>query len=51
MGTSDKKKNPSLLLTEAGYDEPFVSKFKYYLSSSKLDFSSFKKGPLPAVSR
>ena len=39
MGTSQKKKNPSLGLAEYGYDEPFVSKFKYYLSANKLDFS------------
>lgn len=38
-GTSDKKKNPNLCLKECGFDEPFVSKFKFYLSSSKLDFS------------
>lgn len=51
MGGSDKKKNPSLGLTTQGYDEPFVSKFKYYLSANKLDFSSMKKGRSPAVSR
>lgn len=40
MGTSQKKKNPSLGLNSEGYDEPFVSKFKYYLSASKMDFSN-----------
>jgi tetratricopeptide (TPR) repeat protein len=47
MGGSDKKKNPSLGLNISGYDEPFVSKFKYYLSANKLDFSSMKKGRSP----
>lgn len=52
MGGSDKKKNPSLGLTAEGYDEPFISKFKYYLSANKLDFSSMKKGREPgAISR
>lgn len=51
MGGSDKKKNPSLGLTTQGYDEPFVSKFKYYLSANKLDFSAMKNGRSPAVSR
>ena len=51
MGGSDKKKNPSLGLATQGYDEPFVSKFKYYLSANKLDFSSMKKGRGPAASR
>jgi hypothetical protein len=27
-----------------GYDEPFVSKFKYYLSSNKIDFNALKQG-------
>lgn len=27
-----------------GYDEPFVSKFKYYLSSNKINFELLKKG-------
>jgi len=50
MGGSDKKKNPSLGLSCEGYDEPFVSKFKYYLSANKLDFTAAKRagGRLPA---
>ena len=44
MGGSDKKRNPSLGLACEGYDEPFVSKFKYYLSANKLDFTAIKKG-------
>jgi hypothetical protein len=50
MGTSEKKKNPSLSLSSYGYDEPFVSKFKYYLSANKMDFSGFnnKNKSLPA---
>ncbi len=50
MGGSDKKKNPSLGLNCEGYDEPFVSKFKYYLSANKLDFTAAKRagGRLPA---
>lgn len=51
MGGSEKKKNPSLSLTCQGYDEPFVSKFKYYLSTNKLDFSTLNKGRSPPVSR
>lgn len=43
-GASSKKKNPNLNLTEAGFDEPFVSKYKYYLSASKVNFGSVKKG-------
>lgn len=43
MGGSDKKKNPNLGLNHQGYDEPFVSKYKYYLSSNKLDFSAIRK--------
>ena len=37
-GASTKKKNPNLPLSETGYGEPFVSKFKYYLSESKINF-------------
>jgi hypothetical protein len=51
MGGSDRKKNPSLGLAEQGYDEPFVSKFKYYLSGNKLDFTALKKGRAPGVVR
>lgn len=40
MGGSEKKKNPGLAVNNEGYDEPFVSKFKYYLSSSKIDLSN-----------
>ena len=29
--------------TEERYDEPFVSKFAYYLSSNKIDFGALKK--------
>lgn len=43
-GSSDKKKNPNLNLNEVGFDEPFVSKFRFYLSPSKLDFSSVRRG-------
>ena len=43
-GGSDKKKNPNLNLTEEGYDEPFVSKFKFYLSGNKLDFPRIRQG-------
>ena len=49
MGTSTKKKNPGLSVTEEGFDEPFVSKFKYYLSSNKLDFSTIKRGQPPTA--
>jgi hypothetical protein len=46
MGASEKKKNPGLPLTNEAFDEPFVSKFKYYLSANKLDFNLLKKnGP------
>jgi hypothetical protein len=51
MGGSDKKKNPPLGLTAEGFDEPFVSKFKYYLSANKLDFSIGKRGKPAGVSR
>jgi tetratricopeptide (TPR) repeat protein len=51
-GTSDKKKNPNLNITEAGFDEPFISKFKFYLSAAKLDFGSMRGGlPQPAAPR
>lgn len=50
--TSDKKKNPSLNISEEGYDEPFISKYRFYLSANKLDFSSAKRGlPQPTHSR
>lgn len=34
-----------------GYDEPFISKFKYYLSSNKINFDNIKKGirPQPTI--
>jgi hypothetical protein len=51
MGGSDKKKNPNLNLDEEGFNEPFVSKFKYYLSANKIDFSKFKKGISKTISR
>lgn len=51
MGGSDKKKNPPLGLAAEGFDEPFVSKFKYYLSANKLDFSVGKRGKPAGVSR
>lgn len=44
MGISSEKKNPGLNVTEEGFDQPFVSKFRYYLSSNKMDFSAIKKG-------
>jgi len=43
MGGSTKKKNPDLYQFNTGYDEPFVSKFAYYLSSNKIDFGALKK--------
>ena len=50
--TSDKKKNPNLKLEEQGWDEPFVSKFRFYLSANKLDFGNIKQGlPQPVPSR
>lgn len=51
MGGSDKKKNPNLSLTEEGYNEPYVSKFKYYLSANKIDLSAMKKGVSKPTSR
>jgi hypothetical protein len=51
MGGSDKKKNPSLGVNNEGFNEPFVSKYKYYLSSNKLDFSMLKKNKLPQTNR
>jgi hypothetical protein len=46
MGASENKKNPGLPLTNEAFDEPFFSKFKYYLSTNKLDFNLLKKnGP------
>lgn len=51
-GTSDKKKNPDLKSREQGFEEPFVSKFRYYLSTAKLDFSKAKRGlPQPTIHR
>lgn len=42
MGGSDKKRNPGLSQTNTAYDEPFISKFSYYLSLNKIDFSLLK---------
>jgi tetratricopeptide (TPR) repeat protein len=51
MGGSEKKRNPDLFQTNSGYDEPFVSKFHYYLSANKIDFSMMrqKKGQQPVT--
>ena len=43
MGGSEKKRNPDLLQSASGFDEPFVSKFHYYLSANKIDFSLLKR--------
>jgi hypothetical protein len=51
MGGSDRKKNPSLPLNNQAFDEPFVSKFKYYLSANKMDFSMKGKGKVHHRSR
>ena len=51
MGGADKKKNPSLGVSNEGFNEPFVSKYKYYLSANKLDFSMLKKNKLPQTNR
>lgn len=51
-GSSQKKKNPDLKQNEQGYNEPFVSKFRYYLSTSKINFANVKRGlPQPTISR
>ncbi len=49
MGGSEKKRNPDLFQMNSGFDEPFVSKFHYYLSGNKIDFSLMrqKKGQQP----
>ena len=40
MGGSQKKRNPDLYQQPSlGYDEPFVSKFHYYLSANKIDMT------------
>ena len=44
MASSGAKKNPNLGITQEGFDEPFVSKFKYYLSANKLNFDAMRKG-------
>lgn len=44
MASSGTKKNPSLGLNQEGYDEPFVSKFKYYLSANKINMHAIRKG-------
>ena len=44
MASSGTKKNPNLGITQEGYDEPYVSKFKYYLSANKLNFDAIRKG-------
>ena len=51
MGGSEKKRNPDLFQNNSGYDEPFVSKFHYYLSANKIDFSMVrqKKGQQPVT--
>ena len=51
MGGSEKKRNPDLIQINSGYDEPFISKFNYYLSSKKIDFSLLrsKKGYQPTT--
>lgn len=51
MGGSEKKKNPGLGLSHEGYNEPFVSKFKYYLSPAKIDFSFNPKSKKMDTSR
>ena len=43
MTSSGKKKNPGLLLDHVAYDEPYVSKYKYYLSTNKLDLTKVEK--------
>lgn len=35
------------LYLNLGFDEPFVSKFKYYLSASKINFDQVSKGLRP----
>ena len=49
MGGSEKKRNPDIFQMSSGFDEPFVSKFNYYLSANKIDFSMVrrKKGQQP----
>ncbi len=58
MVSSGAKKNPNLgidhsgtTFTKLGFDEPFVSKFKYYLSSNKINFDLLKNGKssLPTI--
>lgn len=44
MASSGTKKNPNLGLDHLGYDEPFVSKYKYYLSPNKINFDILKHG-------
>lgn len=46
MVSSGSKKNPNLGIEHSGYDEPFVSKFKYYLSANKINFEMMKKGKI-----
>lgn len=36
-----------MYIINIGYDEPFISKFKYYLSSNKINFDNIKKGVRP----
>ena len=43
MTGSFKKRNPDLLQSNAGHDESFVSKFNYYLSTNKIDFTLLKR--------
>ena len=43
MGSSVKKRNPGLSQIASAFDEPFVSKYRYYLSSNKLDIAMTQK--------
>lgn len=43
MSGSEKKKNPDIYQYSTGFDETFVSKFSYYLSANKIDFSELKQ--------
>lgn len=55
MVSSGTKKNPNLGIDHTGngylylgFDEPFVSKFKYYLSENKINFDLLKNGKVEA---
>ena len=43
MGSSVKKRNPGLGQEHSSFDEPFVSKYRYYLSANKLDIAMTQK--------